>query len=152
MGGCTPEPGIHPGKPTPGGKSRNTTHCDQDPATRNAIGASKTTCMEKPRPADQHQRPIGPLTTSTGEPTTPKPGTDATTTETPGGTRNARNEAATGATQVPRVPKATSTQAGGRTRRKSPLNTTRIISGTSFGPAVGTTSTTFPTPLLSFAT
>jgi len=152
MGGCTPEPGIHPGKPTPGGKSRNPTHCDQDPATRNTTSASGNTCMEEPRLADQHQRPIGPLATSNGKPATPKPGTDAPTTETPGDTHNARNEAAAGATQAPRVPKATSTGARGRARRKSPLDTTRIVSATSFGCAVQTTPTAFPAPPFSFVT
>jgi len=152
MGDCTPEPGIHPGEPTPGGESRNPTHCDQDPATRNTTGASGTTCMEKPRPADQYQRPIGPLATSARKPATPKPETDAPTTETPGGTDNARNEAAAGATQAPHVPKATSTGARGRARRKSPLDTTRIVSRTSFGPAVRTTPTAFPASPFSFAT
>ena len=152
MGGCTPEPGNHPGEPSLGGKSRNPTHCDQDPATRNTTGASGTACMEKPCPTDQHQRSIGPLGTRAGKPATPKPGTDAATTETPGGTHNARNEAAAGATQAPCVPKATSTRARGRARRKSSLDTTRIVSRTSFGPAVRTTLTAFPTPPLSFAT
>ena len=84
-------------------------HCNQNPATHNATSASRTICMEKPHPADQHQHPIGPLTTSTGKPATLKPGTDAPTTETPRGTHNAGNEAATGATQTPHIPKATST-------------------------------------------
>jgi len=127
-------------------------HCDQDPATRNATGASGTTCMEKPHPADQPQCPISPLATSGGKPATPKPGTDAPTTETSSGTYNARNEAAAGATQAPRIPKATSTRARSRARRKSPLDTTRIVSGTSFGPAILTIPTTFPAPPLSFAT
>jgi len=152
MGSRSPEPGVRPGKPTPGGKSRDPTHCDQNPATRTTISAGGTTHMEKPRPPYQYQCPIGSLTTSVGEPATPKPGPDVLTAETPGGTHNARDEAATGATQMPRVPKATSTRARGRARRSSPLNTTRVVHGTSLGPAIRTTSTTSPTPPLSFAT
>ena len=109
MGACTPEPGSHPGKPTPGGKNRNPTHCDQDPATHNATNTSKTTSVEKPCPADQHQHPISPLATSTAKPTAPKPRTDVPTTKAPGSTHNAGDEAMAGATQVPRVPKTTST-------------------------------------------
>ena len=98
MGGRTPEPGIRPGEPTPGGKSRNPVHRGQDPATRNTTSASETTCMEKPHPGNQHHHPIGPFATNAGKPAMPKPGTNAPTTETPSGTHNARNEAAAGAT------------------------------------------------------
>jgi len=69
--------------------------------------------MEKPHTPDQHQHPIGPLTTNVGKPATPKPVPDVPATETSGGTHNTRDEAVTGATQTPRVPKATSTQAHG---------------------------------------
>ena len=125
-------------------------HCDQNPATRNAISTSGTTCMEKPRPTNQHQRPLGSLTTSVGKPTTPKPGTNAPTTETPGASHNARNEAATGATPTPHIPKATGTRIRGRTRRRSPLDTTQIICGATLRPAVRTTPTAFPAPPLPF--
>jgi len=127
MGSRTPEPGGHPGKPTPGSKGGNPTYCDQNPATHNATSASGTTRMEKPYPTDQHQCPISPLTTSIGKPTTSEPGTEALTTETPGGTHNARNEAAIGATQTPHITEATSARACGRTRRESSLNTTGIV-------------------------
>ena len=109
MGSRTPEPSGHPGKPTPGSKGRNPTYCDQNPATRNATSTGGTTRMEKSHPADQHQCPIGPLTTSIGKPATTEPGTEAPQTETPGGTHDAGNEAAIGATQTPHIPKAIST-------------------------------------------
>ena len=80
--------------------------------------------MEKPHPADQHQCPIGPLTISVGKPATSEPGSEAVTTETPGVTHDAGNQAAIGATQTPHISKATSTRDRGRTRRKSPLDTT----------------------------
>jgi len=152
MGGSAPEPGSHPGKPTPGSESRNPTHCDPDPATHNTTSASSTPCVEKPCKADQHQCPISPLRTSAGKPATPKPETNAPTTETPGGTQDAGNEAAAGAAQAPRVPKASSLRASSRTRRKSPLYTTRIGSRTSFGPTIRTTQTASPAPPLSVAT
>ena len=151
MGSRTSELGVHPGKPTPGGKSRDPTHCDQNPASRNTISTGGTTHMEKPRPPDKYQCPIGPLTTRVGKPTTPKPGPDGPKKETPSSSHNAGDEAATGATQTPRVPKATSTLGRGRTRGSSPLNTCRIIRGTSLGSTVRTTPTAFPAPPLSFA-
>jgi len=152
MGSGTPEPGIHPGKPTPGGKSGNPMHCDPDPATRNTTGTGGTTCVEEPHKADQHQRPISPLGTSAGKPATPKPRTNAPTTETPGGTHDAGNEATAGAAQTPRVSKTTSLRARGRARRKPPLYATQIISRTSFGPSVRTTPTAFSAPPLTIAT
>jgi len=136
MGGSTPEPSSHPGKPTPGSKSRNPTHCDPDPATHNTTSADSTPCVEKPGQADQHQCPISPLGTGAGKPVTPKPGTNAPTTETPGGTHDAGNEAAAGAAQTPCVPKATNLRASGGTRREPPLYTPRISSRTSFGPTL----------------
>jgi len=108
--------------------------------------------MEKSHSADQHQYPVGPLTTRVGKPTTSEPGTKAAMTETPGTTHNARNEAAIRATQTPHIPKASSTRARGRTRRKSPLDTTWIICRTPLGPAIRTASTAFPAPPLPFAT
>ena len=108
--------------------------------------------MEKPRPTDQHQCPISSLTTYVGKPATPEPRTEAPTTETPGGTYHTRDEAAAGATQMPHIPKATSTRARGGTRRRSPLDTTRIVCGTSLGHAIGTAPTAFPAPPLPFAT
>jgi len=108
--------------------------------------------MEKPCPSDQHQRPIGPLTTSAGKPAVSEPVTEAPTTETPGGTHDAGNEAAIGATQTPHFPKATHTWACGRKRRKPSLNTTRIVRGTPLGPAVRTSSTAFQAPPLAIAT
>jgi len=92
--------------------------------------------MEKSHSADQHQYPVGPLTTSAGKPATTRPGTEAPPTETPGGAHDAGNEAAIGATQTPHIPKATSTRALGRTRRKSPFDTAGIIRRTSFGLAI----------------
>jgi len=127
-------------------------YCDQNPATHNATSAGGTTRMEKPHPADQHQCPISPLTTSIGKPTTSEPGTETPTTETPSGTHNARNEAAIGATQTPYIPEATSTRARGRTMRESPLNTTWIVHRTPLGSAIRTVSTTFQAPPLPFAT
>ena len=152
MGGGTPEPGIHPGKPTPGSKSRNPMHCDPDPTTHNTTSADSTPCVEKPCEADQHQHPNSPLETSAGKPATPEPKTNAPTTETPGSTPDAGNEAAAGAAQAPRVPKATSLRASGRTRRKPPFYTTWIDSRTSFGPTIPTTLTASSTPPLSVAT
>jgi len=151
MGSRTPEPGGHPGKPAPGSKGGNPTYCDQNPTTHNATSASRTTRMEKPHPADQHQRPIGPLTTSVGKPATSEPGNEATTPETPGATHNTRDEAAIGATQTPHMPEATSTRAHGRTRGESPLNTTWIVRGTPLGSAIQTTSTALQAPPLLFA-
>ena len=109
MGSRTPELGGHPGKPTPGSKGGNPTYCDQNHATHNSTSTSGTTRMEKPHSADQHQCPISPLTTRIGKPATSESGTEAPTTETPGGTHNARNEAAIGAAQTPHIPEATST-------------------------------------------
>jgi len=152
MGSCTPEPSGHLGKPTPGSKGRNPTYRNQNPTTHNATSASGTTCMEKSHPADQHQCPVGPLTTSIGKPATTKPGTEVPLTETPAGTYDAGNEVAIGATQTPHIPKATSTRARGRTRRKSPLDTAGIIRRTSFGSAIRTTSTACQAPPLSFTT
>jgi len=120
MGSHTPEPSGHPGKPTPRSKGRNPTYRDQNPATRNATSAAGTTRMEKSHPTDQHQCRAGPLTTSVGKPATTEPRTEAPSTETPGGTHDAGNETAIRATQTPHIPKATSTRARGRTRRKSP--------------------------------
>ena len=108
--------------------------------------------MEKPHLADQNQCPIGPLTTGVGKPATSEPGTEAPTTETPSSTHDARNEAAIGATQTPHIPEATSTRARGRTRRKSPLDTTWIVRRTPLGPAIRTASTAFQATPLSFAT
>ena len=136
MGSRTPDPGVHHGKPTPGSKSRNSTHSDQNPATCNATSASGTTCMKKPRPTNQHQRSIGSLTTSIGNPTTPESGTNPPMTETPGATHDARNEAATGAITMPHIPKATGTRTRGRTGRRSPHDTTRIICRATRMPAV----------------
>jgi len=107
--------------------------------------------MEKPHPADQHQRPISPLTTSVGKPTTSEPGYEAPTTETPSATHNTREEAAIGATQAPHIPEATSARAHGRTRREPPLNTTWIVSRTPLGSAIRTASTALQAPPLSFA-
>jgi len=152
MGSRTPEPGGHPGKPTPGSKGGNPTYCDQNPATQNTTSASGTTRMEEPHPADQHQCPISPLTTSIGKPTTSVPRTEAQTTETPSGTHNARNEAAIGATQTPHIPEATSARAHGRTRREPPLNTTWIIHRTPIGSALPTALTAFELPPHAFAT
>jgi len=73
-------------------------------------------------------------------------------TATPGSTHNAGNEAVIGATQTPHIPKATSTRARGRTRRKSPLDTTWIVRRTSFGSAIRTTLTVCQAPPLSCAT
>jgi len=150
MGSRTPEPGIHPGKPTPGSKRGDPTHCDQNPATRNATSASGTTCMEKPHPSNQHQRPLGSFTTSVVKPATPKPGTNAPTAETPGATHNTRNEAAAGATPTPHIPKATGTRTRGTTRRRSPFDTTPVICRATLGPAVRTAPTAFPAPPLPF--
>ena len=150
MGSRTPEPGVHAGKPTLGSKSGDPTHCDQNSATRNATSASGTTCMEKSRPSNQHQHPLGSFTTSVGKSATPKPGTNATTAEIPGATHNARNEAATGVTPTSHVPEANGTRTHGRTRRRPPLDTTRVICGATLGPAVRTTLTTFPAPPLPF--
>jgi len=152
MGGRTPESGSHPGKPTPGSKSRNPTHCDPNPVTHNTTSANSTSGMEKPGKADQHQRPISPLGTSAREPTTSKPGTNAPTTETPRGTHDARDEAAAGTAQAPRIPKATNLWAGDGTRREPPLYTTWIRSRTSVGPPLGTTPTAFPAAPLAVAT
>ena len=73
-------------------------------------------------------------------------------TETPGGTYNTRNEAAAGAAQAPRIPKATNLWAGGGTRREPPLYTTQISSRTSVGPTIGTTPTALPAPQFAVAT
>jgi len=108
--------------------------------------------MEKPHPADQHQRPISPLTASVGKPATSEPGNEAPTTETPGATHNTRNEAAIGATQMPHIPEATSTRAHGGTRGESPLNTTWIVRRTPLGSAIRTASTALQAPPLPFAT
>jgi len=124
MGGHSPEPSGHPGKPALRGKGGNPTHCDQSPITRNTTSTSGTSHIEKPYPTDQHQRPIGPLTVSVGEPAASEPVTKAPTTETPGATHYAGNEAAIRATQTPHIPKATRTRAHDRTRGKPPLNTT----------------------------
>jgi len=152
MGGRTPETGSHLGRPTPGSKSRNPTHCDTNPVTHNTTKTNSTSGMEKPSEADQHQRPISPLGTSAGEPTTPKPRTNAPTTETPSGTHDARDEAAAGAAQTPRIPKATNLWAGDGTRGEPPLYTTGISRQTSIGPPLGTTLTAFPAPPLADAT
>jgi len=152
MGGRTPESGSHPGKLAPGSKSRNPTHCDPNPVTHKTTSANSTSGMEKPGEADQHQCPISPLGTSAGEPATPKPGTSAPMTETPGGTHDAGNEAAAGASQAPRIPKATNLWASGGTRRQPPLYTTRISSRTSVGPTLGTTPTAFPPSRLAITT
>jgi len=152
MGGGIPESGSHPGKPTPGSKSRNPTHWDPNPVTHNTTSTDSTSGMEKPGEADQHKCPIGPLGTGAGEPATPKPGTNAPTTETPGGTHDARNKVAAGAAQAPRIPKATNLWAGGRPRREPPLYTTRMSSRTSVGPTLGTTPTAFPAPPLAITT
>jgi len=107
--------------------------------------------MEKPWPADPHQRSISPLTTGFGKPATPKPGPDVATTETSGSTLNARNEAEAGATQTPSVPEATSARThSGSERTSSPLNTTRIVRGTPLGPTIRTTPTDFPAPPFPF--
>ena len=45
--------------------------------------------MEKSGPASQYQRPVGAFPTSTREPVTLKPGTNAPTTEAPGSTYDA---------------------------------------------------------------
>jgi len=152
MGSRTPESGSHPGKPTPGSKSRNPTHCDPNPVTHNTTSTNSTSGMEKPGEADQHQCPISPLGTSAGKPATPKPGTKAPTTETAGGTHDTRNEAATGAAQAPRIPKATNLWASGGTRREPPLYTPRISSRISVGPTLGTSLTAFLAPPLAVAT
>jgi len=73
-------------------------------------------------------------------------------TETPGGTHDARNEAAAGAAQAPRIPKATNLWASSGTRMEPPLYTTRISSRTSVGPTLGTTPTAFPVTPLAVAT
>ena len=152
MGSCTPEPGGHPGKSTPGGKGGNPTPCDQNSVTRNVTGTSGTTRLEKPDPTDQHQCPIGPLTTSVGKPAASKPVTKAPTTETPGGTHDVGNEAAIRVTQMPHIPEATSTRARSRTGRKPPLDATGIVRGTPLRPAIRTAPTAFQAPLLPFAT
>jgi len=121
MGCRTPELGSHPGKATPGSKSRNPTHCDPNPVTHNTTSTDSTSGMEKPGEADQHQCPIGPLGTSAREPATPKPRTNAPTTETPGGTHDARNVTAAGSVQAPRIPRATNLWADSGTRREPPL-------------------------------
>ena len=82
----------------------------------------------------------------------PKPGTNAPTTETPGGTHDARDEAAAGAAQAPCIPKATNLWVGGGTRGEPPLYTARISSRTSIGPTLGTTPTAVPAPPLAVAT
>jgi len=120
MSSLTPEPSSCPGKPTPGSKGGNPTYRDQNPPTYNATSASRTNRMEKPHPADQHQCPLSPLTTSIGKPATSEPGNEAPMAETPGATHNTRHEAAIGATQVPHIPEATSARAHGRTRREPP--------------------------------
>ena len=152
VGSRTPEPGVHPGKPTPGGESRDPMHCNQNSATHTTASAGGTTHMEKPHLPDQHRHLIGLLATSIGKPAALNPRPDVPTTETPGGTHNARDETATGATQTPSIPKPTSTQARGRKRRSSPLNTTWIIRETFLGSAVRTTPTAFPAPPLSLTT
>jgi len=134
MGSCTPEPGGHPGKSTPGSKGGNPTPCDQNPVTRNPTGTGRTTRLEKPPPTDQHQRPIGPLTTSVGKLAAFKPVTKAPTTETPGGTHDTGNEAATGATQTPHIPEGTCTRTRNRTGRKPPLDATESSAGPPSGP------------------
>jgi len=88
MGRRTPEPGGRPGKPAPESKSGNPTYRDQSPTTYNATSASRTTRMEKPHPANQHQRPISPLTTSVGKPTTSEPGNETPMIEARGATHN----------------------------------------------------------------
>ena len=108
--------------------------------------------MEKPHPADQHQCPISPLTTSAGKPATSESGNEAPTAETPSATHHTRDEAAIGATQGPHIPEATSARVHGRTRREPPLNPTWIVSRTPFGPAIRTASTTHQVPPLPFAT
>jgi len=151
MSSLTPEPGGYPGKPTPGSKGRNPTYRDQNPTTYDATSASRTTRMEKPHPADQHQRPISPLTTSVGKPATTEPGNEAPTTETPGATHNTRDEAAIRATQAPHIPEATSARAHGRIRREPPLNTTWIVRRTPLGSAIRTALTALQAPLLPLA-
>jgi len=152
VGSLTPEPGGYPGKPTPGSKGGNPTYRDQNPTTYNATSARRTTHMEKPHPADQHQCPISPLTTSVGKPATSEPRDEAPTTETPGATHNTQDKAAIGATQAPHIPKATSVRAHGRTRREPPLNTTWIVCRTPLGSAIRTASTALQTPPLPFTT
>jgi len=152
MGRRTPEPGGRPRKPAPGSKGGNPTYRDQSPTTYNATSASRTTRMEKPHPANQHQRPLSPLTTSAGKPTTSEPRNETPTAEAPGATHNTRDEAAIGATQTSHIPEATSARAQGRARREPPLNTTRMVRRTPLGPAIRTTSTARQTPPLSLAT
>ena len=152
MGSCPPKSDVLPGKPTPGSESGNPTHCDQNSATRNATGAPKPANVEKPCPTNQYQRPFSAFSCSVGKPVTPKPRTTYPTTETPGATHDAGNETATGGTSASHLPKTTGARACGRARRKSPINTPRIICGTTLWPAVRATLSTSPAPPFPLAT
>jgi len=92
--------------------------------------------MEKPRPADQHQRSIGPLTTSFGKPVTPKHSPYYPTKQ----TNDARNKAAAGGAHMPGLPVATNTRTFGGPWGSSSL-ITRVPLGTTLGPSLSTTLT-----------
>jgi len=108
--------------------------------------------MEEPGPANQYQRPVGAFPTSTGEPVTLEPGPNAPTTEAPGGTYDARNEAAVGTTQEPRTSPTAKLGANDGARREPPLHTTRISDRTSVRTPLGTTPTALPAAPLAIAT
>jgi len=73
-------------------------------------------------------------------------------TETPGGTHDAGNETATGATQTPYIPEGTRARTQNRTGRKPSLDDTGIVRRTPLRSVIRTTPTAFQAPPLPIAT